>query len=383
MTTEKQPSFQPDYHVPPGETVLETITALGITQAELAERAGRPKKTINEIIHAKAAITPETALQFEKVLGLPASFWNALEQQYRAALAREAEREQLQRQLDWLDTIPVRALTKHGWVPSFREPVKQLEALLSFYGVASVEAWRDVWADLRSAASYRKAEAFETDFAAVTAWLRKGELEARAIKTEPFDPLVFRAVLGEVRTLTLDTSAAFVDELVSLCAGAGVAVCFVPELPKLRVCGATRWLTPDKALVQLSLRYKTNDQMWFTFFHEAGHIVLHGKRSVFVEEIGGASKGIAGSAEPRWKRLKGEEREANEFAQNVLIPPSEYNRFTEPGDFSAIAIRVFAAEIGIHPGIVLGRLQRDRFVPFPTPLNRQFKQSYRFVQEST
>lgn len=378
--TEKQPSFRPDYHVPPGDTLLETITAFGITQSELAERAGRPKKTINEIVHGKAAITPETALQFEKVLGVSASFWNSLEQQYRATLARQAEREQLQKHLDWLDMIPVKAMRKKGWVPSFSEPVKQLEALLSFYGVASVETWRDVWADLRSAASYRKAEAFEADFATVTAWLRKGELEARAIQTKPFDAQAFRAALGKIRTLTLETSTAFVNELVTLCAGTGVAVCFVPELPKLRVCGATRWLTPDKALVQLSLRYKTNDQMWFTFFHEAGHILLHGKRSVFLEEVSGASKSIAGSAEPRGKRLKEEEREANEFAQDLLIPPGDYQDFIDAGDFSAGAISTFAADIGIHPGIVLGRLQRDRFVPFPTSLNRRFKQSYRFVQ---
>jgi HTH-type transcriptional regulator / antitoxin HigA len=381
MPSDTRSTFQPDYAVLPGETVHETISALGITQAELAERTGRPRKTINEIIRGKAAITPETALQFEKVLGVPASFWNALEQQYRAALARDAEREQLERQLGWLRTMPVKAMVKKGWLPSFDEPLKQLESLLSFYGVASVEAWRAVWADLRATASYRKAEAFETDFAAVTAWLRKGELEARLIKTQPFDAKAFRTALDEIRALTLDPSTAFVQRLIELCGEAGVAVCFVPELPKLRVCGATRWLTPEKALVQLSLRYKTNDQLWFTFFHEAGHILLHGKRAVFVEEANGAAKGIAGSAEPKRKRLKEEEQEANEFAQDLLIPPADYTRFVADGHFSRRAITTFASEIGIHPGIVLGRLQRDRRVPFPTPLNRYLKHSYRFAGE--
>lgn len=380
MATDTQPTLQPDYAVVPGETVLETISALGITQAELAERTGRPRKTINEIIRGKAAITPETALQFEKVFGVPASFWNTLEQQYRAAVARAAEREHLETQLDWLETIPVKKMIKKGWLPAFQEPVKQLEAVLSFYGVASVEAWRDVWEDLRTAASYRRAEAFETDFATVTAWLRKGEIEARAIQTKPFDAQGFRAALDQIRELTLDASTAFVPKLIQLCAETGVAVCLVPELPKLRVCGATRWLAPEKALVQLSLRYKTNDQLWFTFFHEAGHILLHGKRAVFVEEVNGATKGIAGSAEPKRRRLKDEEREANQFAQDLLIPPADYKRFIAAEDFSRRAIRAFASAIGVHPAIVLGRLQRDRFVPFPTPLNRYFKQSYRFAE---
>jgi len=88
-------TFKPDYAIPPGQTLLEHLETLGLSQAELAERTGRPKKTANEIIHGKVAITPETALQFERVLGSPASFWNALEQNYRASLARLDERRRL------------------------------------------------------------------------------------------------------------------------------------------------------------------------------------------------------------------------------------------------------------------------------------------------
>ena len=71
MDAETTRAFSPDYAVIPGETVLEVLNSLGISQSELAERSGRPKKTINEIINGKAAITPETALQFERVLGVP------------------------------------------------------------------------------------------------------------------------------------------------------------------------------------------------------------------------------------------------------------------------------------------------------------------------
>ena len=80
--------FEPDYTVPPGETLLETIECLGMSQAELARRTGRPVKTINEIIKGKTAITPDTALQLERVLSVPASFWNNLERNYRESLAQ-------------------------------------------------------------------------------------------------------------------------------------------------------------------------------------------------------------------------------------------------------------------------------------------------------
>src|SRR5689334_16645832 len=96
-------AFVPDYAIPPGETVLEVMESLGLTQSELAERTGRPKKTINEIIKGKAAITHETALQFERVLGVPAGFWSNLENAYQAALARISERERLEKQTQLLE----------------------------------------------------------------------------------------------------------------------------------------------------------------------------------------------------------------------------------------------------------------------------------------
>ena len=83
MNRNADQSFQPDHAVPPGETLKETLETIGMSQAELAERTGRPKKTINEIIMGKSAITSETALQLERVLGVPASFWNNLERNYK------------------------------------------------------------------------------------------------------------------------------------------------------------------------------------------------------------------------------------------------------------------------------------------------------------
>ena len=138
------------------------------------------------------------------------------------------------------------------------------------------------------------------------------------------------------------------DELPAICAQAGVTVVIVPELPRTRICGATRWLAPTKALIQLSLRYRTDDQFWFTFFHEAGHILLHGKRSAFVDEEAAVDDE--------------HEHEANAFARDQLIVPADFERLRahrRRGYYSAEMIERFAAEIGIAPGIVVGRLQHD------------------------
>ena len=106
MIKQTHNEYLPDYVSPPGETLLETIEALGMSQAALAERTGRPKKTINEIINGKSSITPETALQLERVVGVPASFWNKRESNYREFLARKGEQERLQKQVEWLKKLP-------------------------------------------------------------------------------------------------------------------------------------------------------------------------------------------------------------------------------------------------------------------------------------
>lgn len=374
-------TFSPDYAVPPGETVQEVIESLGIPQSELAERTGRPKKTINEIVNGKAAITPETALQFERVLGVPASFWNSLEQNYRAALARIAERERLEKQTDWLKEIPVKDMARAGWIERRESLVEQLEEVLSFFGVASADAWRDVWSGVRSAVAFRQSAAFASDFGAVSAWLRKGELEARQTTTQPFDAVRFKHILADARKLTREEPEVFCDALSSACASAGVVVAFVRELPKLRVCGATRWLSSDKALIQLTLRYKTDDHLWFTFFHEAGHILLHGKRSIFVEEVGGTTKATSMARTPAARTAIEEEEEANRFASDTLIPPDRYRAFVRTRDFSVASIRSFAESLEIAPGIVLGRLQHDRLLPYRTALNTALKRSFRWIEE--
>jgi addiction module HigA family antidote len=351
MNTEQdRSSFSPDYAVAPGATVQELLEHLGISQAEFAERAGRPKKTINEIVKGKVAITPETALQFERVLGPRASFWNALEQNYRSALARMSEREKLASHVSWLDKFPINALVERGWLSCSSDKITLLQNLLQFFGVASPDAWSEVWRGPQRAVSFRHAASRPADVGAVAAWLRRGEIDGREMSCEPYDEPRFKTALKKIRSLTIGDINKACKEAMSLCASAGVAFVLVPELPRLRICGATRWLSPDKALIQLSLFYKRDDQFWFSFFHEAGHILLHGKKEIFVEQQNAGKER--------------EEEEANAFAANHLVPSTQYDEFVVASDFSGSAIKKFASAIGVSASIVVGRLQHDRHIGF-------------------
>ncbi|MGH9895454.1 MAG: ImmA/IrrE family metallo-endopeptidase, partial [bacterium] len=122
----------------------------------------------------------------------------------------------------------------------------------------------------------------------------------------------------------------------------GVAVVWVGELPSTGISGCARWLSDTKAVIGLTLRYKTDDQMWFTFFHEAGHLVLHDKKAIFLE----------GKDRPSSK----EEEEANAFAARVLIP-QEFQAALMGVRLEAREIIRFARRVGVAPGIVVGQLQ--------------------------
>lgn len=350
MATEARLHFAPDYAIPPGDTLRETLEALGMTQADLATRAGRPIKTINEIVQGKAAITPDTALQLERVLSIPASFWLSREQHYREALARRLEGESLQSEIGWLKAFPVAEMAKLGWLPTRKTPIERLQALLQFLGVARPEQWDGITSE--AAAHFRMTRAHEPERPALHAWLRRGETEGRRMACGAYDKEAFGAVLGSIRALTREPPEVFQPQLVARCAAAGVAVVFVPELKGSRASGATRWLSPTRALIQLSLRYKTDDHLWFTFFHEAGHVVLHGRHDIFVEENRRDDSKL--------------EQEADAFARDLLVPRAAWTAFTTklaPPRISAIEVEGFAAAQGLASGIIVGRLQHEGLLP--------------------
>ena len=345
--------FQPDVAFPPGETLQEMIDVLGMTQAQLSERMGRPKKTINGIIKGDVAITSDTALQLERVLGIGASFWNNLEHKYQDYLARVKEKEALADEGEWLQEVPVRAMVKEGWIRGFKDKTQQLQAVLGFFGVASPEQWRNIWTDADIV--FRRPRKSRFDLGTVSAWLRMGEIRAQNIDCAPYDVKRFKEALRRIRDLTDQPPEVFLPEVRRLYAEAGVAVVLVKQLPKTQTSGAAYWITPEKAVIQISLRYKTNDHFWFSFFHAAAHILLHGKRPIFMDGDRTTSK-------------EGLEEEANQYAEDLLIPKAELQRLIASYPRSnrghlrieSEAIARFADRIDIAPGIVVGRLQHEK-----------------------
>jgi HTH-type transcriptional regulator / antitoxin HigA len=316
-----------------------------MSQAELSTRTGLSTKHINQMVQGVAALSHDTAIALERATGVPASMWNTLESRYRDYLARKRERERLGDHKSWLSAMPVKFLRKHGYVTADNadEPAV-IQQVLRFFGVVSVEAWDAIW--LRPTADFLQSQAFSVDSAALATWLRLGELQAQRIHTSPYNRESLRAQIQALRSLSWRSLDHFLPELKRICAESGVALVIIPEVPGCRTSGATRWLSPHKAVLQLSLRHKRNDHLWFAFFHELGHILLHGKRDQFIDDEDSYEEGD----DPK-------ERDANKFAADTLIPAvyiPELRRLR-----SLASVTAFAQKVGVAPGIVVGRLHHD------------------------
>ncbi len=266
----------------PGETLSEVLSSRNMTQAELALRTGRPLKTINEIIKGKASITPDTALQFERVLGISATFWMNRESQYRESQARQAEQKFLQQHFEWLDMLPIKEMAELGWISHINNPIDQLQELLGYFGLASPEHWLKYWSV--SIPNIENSTSFQLAPGSTTAWLRKGEIEAQKLQCNDFQANTLSTLLPYIRSLIGKPLDAYYGDLVNKLAEAGIAFCVVQNLPEQEIIKITRWLSPTKALLQLNTKYSKEKDFWFAFYQGLGHILLHGKREVFLHE---------------------------------------------------------------------------------------------------
>ena len=347
-------AYQPDYAVAPGTILAERLEAHDMSYADFARRCGRSPKLISEIVAGKAPVEPQTALQFEKVTGVAAHIWLGIETDYRLNRAQEAEAEQAEKSTEWAKRFPLKDLVKRGVMEKPSSTSASVSGLLAFFGVGSVEAWAVKYG--AKSVNYRHSPSFESDECALATWRRLGEFEAERQTCAEFNAARFKQSLGEIRAFTREPFSEAIRRAGERCNESGVVLALIPPLPKTAISGAAWWLSSQKALIALSVRHKTDDHLWYTLFHEAAHILLHSKKEVFIDA--------------KENGAEAHEAEANRWAVDFLIPSGVWERFVEIGPNNVPTVRRFAEEQGIAPGIVVGRLQHERRLPWGHPLNK-------------
>jgi HTH-type transcriptional regulator/antitoxin HigA len=333
--------FRPDYAIHPGMLLEQELEHRELSQADFARRIARTPKLVSEIISGKNPIEPETAIQFERVLGIGADVWLRMEADFRLYQARAAEKEELSTSEQWLSLFPVKDLVSWNLIRKSGTTAQRAHDLLALFGVASPAAFERRYKNVQ--VFYRRSVRMQASRTSLLTWLRYGEVLASTNEVGTYDKAKFQKALLEIRSLTNEKIQDFGPKIEKLCGRSGVAFVLIPPLPKTCLSGAAYWSGGKTPVIQQSLRHKTNDHFWFTFFHEAAHILLHNPKALYADDESGKSNGV--------------EKQANDYATEILVGNKELAAFIAKKPTNAEEVKQFASSRGIHPGIVVGMLQ--------------------------
>ncbi len=335
----------------PGITLEEKLEEMEMGPKEFALRAGKPEKTITAILKGDSSITPDMAVQFENVTKIPSHFWTNLQRDFDEYIAREKRQVVIEKAIEWTKSFPVKEMIAQEWLPQVESVQEKVMAMLSFFGFSSHSAWEDYYFNQQLKVAFRISLANTKEPYAISAWLRKGELQAADLQAKAYSEKEFKNALIDLKTLMARHPTDFFNKLQNVCLNVGVKVVYTPSLPKAPICGSTRWIN-NTPLIQLTGRYNRNDSFWFTFFHEAGHILLHGKKDIFLEKV-------------EYSDLdKIKESQADEFAIKWTLPENEEKEILNAAPLSNEMIKSFATKFNTHPAIIIGRLQHKKILPF-------------------
>lgn len=340
-------SFISPIPIAPGETIRESLEVLTMTQKELSIRLDISQKHMSSLLSGYSPITPEISIKLEQIIGGSVQFWLNLERNYQLSKLKIAEEGQCQKSLEYTKKFSCYVeLAKAGFVKPVRKAEEKMKELLNFFRLPNFESLFELYPEV----AYRNADN-TLNRESLVAWLRCGDILAENIKLKPFNKKELESLIPSFKELT-HCPESFGKKLQKLCAEVGVAVVFVPYFKNTKVNGATRWIHKNKhPLIQLNTKGASSDIFWFTFFHELGHVLKHGKTERFLESGSGLDIDTK------------KEKEADDFAEELLIPKNEFEEFINKNSpIKAQDIQIASIKWNIHPSIVRGRLAKRRII---------------------
>lgn len=341
--------------IPPGETIKDELDFLNMSQKEFADRLGMAAKTVNQIINGIAPITYETAIKLENVLGIPSSTWNNLEAEYREILIKIADAEKKEEEWKICEKLPYKDMMKKFWIKESKDELEIINEMKSFFSVASLKLLNNVngvfnyYDKMTSSALFRKVNDKEICEYSMSAWIRKGEIEANKIETEVFSKEKLLDNITDMKKLSLENKKENIEKLKEICSKCGIVLVIIPHLKKIYVDGVSKWLSKDKALIILSNRGKKIDKFWFNFFHEIAHLLNHNKKDLFIN-----------AEETHELEI---EKEANNYARDILISKEEFKNIKNL-TLTKENILKLSKNLQIHPSIIVGRVQYEGLIKY-------------------
>lgn len=335
----------------PGDTIQEHIDFIGMSQAELAERLGRSIPKLNELIKGKAPITKETATKLEYVLGVTANFWLNLERNYQDELLEIEQMEFLEQCVEWLKAFPITVMKKMRLLPNTKDMPLLAESLLKFFRIASPVQWSSLYTNNQLAFKIDLKHTAEPQ--AISVWLRLGELQAEKIQVAAYNKKLIRVRFDEIKTLCFEKPENWLVYLQQICSECGITLVYTPCISKAPIYGASRWIkNSSQPLIQITDRMKDYNAFWFSFYHELGHILLHGKKDIFIDGLDNLEVDID------------KEKQADDFAARMLLSEKEKSELFRSVNYTAAYIEAFSVKYKVNPSIIVSQLQRENKVQY-------------------
>ena len=324
---------------PPGVTIKEQLDDRGMTQKEFAKRMGMSEKHISRLINGEVHLTPETAEKIERVLGIPAGFWNKLEAIYQEKLAKVNNENELEEEREIAKNYSYNKIAEWGMVPSTNKWLEKVVNLCKYFEVSSLKLLQDQ--ELMPIACRKLSNTERSTYIMLTL-AQYAKIKARDMDVAPFCADTLKKSIKDIRTLTLHATMDFSDQLVDILKTCGIALVYLPQINGSFLHGISFYdNNSHKIVLGITMRGKYADRFWFSLFHEISHIL---KGHIYQKN---------GTSEA-------DEKEADKMAAEMLIPSTSLKKFYQAGNYSIDTIQYFADAMKIGSDIVIGRLQHDK-----------------------
>lgn len=327
----------------PGYYISEIIEDMDITQEEFAVRLGTTPKTISKLVNCETGISKDLAMKLSNMLNTSSDVWLNLQKQYDVQMIEKKRIEELSSQIEVVREIDYSFFVRNNLLPSTRDAIQKIQNLCSFLSISSLNILTEEQYNLSFRNGIKTLQ--KKNILSSNVWVETATKIGRKYDAEIFDEKKLREAVNGIVELTNKPLNETIDYIKEELLNCGVVLVMIPYLKNSGLHGFVKWFNKDKVLVAISDRRKYTDTFWFTFFHEIGHVFQRNIRDIsytwesdIIDEL---------------------ENDANEYAQNMLIPYEKYQMFIDRNKFTLSSVLAFSTEINRDPGIIVGRLQND------------------------
>ena len=335
----------------PGYYIADIIDDMGITQSEFATRLGTNTKTLSYLINGQANITNDLAKKLSMMLGTSEEVWLNLQSTYDKKLIEIQKKKDIDKQAEIVKLIDYKFFVDVAGLPETKVLGEKITNLCKYFMVADLRNMleTDFLVNYRTGVN----TVSEKNVINSRAWVQTAINYSKKIETTNYDAAKLKSYLPELRGMTLQKAEVFLPRMKQIFAECGVAFVLLPNLKNSGVNGAVKWVNEDRVVLAINNRRLYADVFWFSLFHEIRHVLQRKTKTTF----------ISYTEDEMIEENKKLEEDADCFATNYLIPPAELQKLSPSKYISDEEIVAFANSIGIHPGIVAGRLQHEGIIP--------------------